>query len=67
MKSHQHQRHQCVPVAYRPRLVTQVVDGRERVDARDAAVLQPDDEVAEIFVLGHTESVLTDEDKVWLE
>lgn len=60
-------RHQCVRAAYRPRLVAQVVDGREGVDARDAAVLQPNDQVAEIFVLGHTVGMLADEDKVWLE
>lgn len=66
MKSHHHHR-QCVRVAYRPRLVAQVVDGREGVDARDAAVLQPDDQVAEIFVLGHTVGMLTDEYEVWLE
>lgn len=67
VKSHHHHHHQCVRVAYRPRLVAQVVDGREGVDARDAAVLQPDDQVAEIFVLGHTVGMLTDEYKVWLE
>lgn len=66
MKSHHHHR-QGVRVAYRPRLVAQVVDGREGVDARDAAVLQPDDQVAEIFVLGHTVGMLTDEYEVWLE
>lgn len=55
------------PSAYRPGLVTQVVDRLERVDARDASVLQTNDQVAEVFVLGHAEGVLTNEDKVWLE
>lgn len=56
-----------VSTAYRPRLVTQVVDGREGVDARDASILQSDDQVAKILVLGHTVGMLTDEYKVWLE
>lgn len=53
--------------AYRPRLVAHVVDGRKGVDARDSSVLQPDDQVPEIFVLGHAEGVLADEHKVGLE
>ena len=53
--------------AYRPRLVAHVVDGCEGVDARDASVLQPDDQVPEILVLGHAESVLADKHKVWSE
>lgn len=55
------------PSAYRPRLVAHVVDGCEGVDARDASVLQPDDQVPEILVVGHAEGVLADEHKVWLE
>ena len=58
---------QQTATAYRPWLVTQVVDGLEGVDARDTTVLQTDDHVAKIFILGHTEGMLTDEDKVWLE
>lgn len=53
--------------AYCPRLVTKIIDGLEGVDARDAAVLQTDDQVAKIFILGHTEGVLANENKVWLE
>lgn len=52
---------------YHPGLVAHVVDRFQGVDARCSSVLQTNDEVAEIFVLGHTEGVLTDEDKVWLE
>lgn len=57
----------ATPSAYRPRLVAHVVNGGEGVDARDAGVLQPDDQVPEILVLGHAEGVLADEHKVWLE
>lgn len=53
--------------AYRPRLVAQVVDGWKGVDAWDSSVLQPDDQVAKVLILGHAEGVLTNEDKVWLE
>lgn len=53
--------------AYRPRLVAHVVNGREGVDARDPPVLQADDEVPEILVLGHAEGVLADQHKVWFE
>ncbi len=53
--------------SYRPRLVTQVVDGCEGVDAWDTSILQPNDQVAKIFILSHTEGMLTNEDKVWLE
>ena len=49
---------------YRPGLVTQIVDGVQGVDGRDAAVLQADHQVAEVLILGHAEGVLTDEDKV---
>lgn len=56
-----------MPSAYRPRLVTQVVDGCKRVDAWDTPVLQAYDQVAEIFILGHAEGVLTNEHEVWLE
>lgn len=55
------------PTTYRPRLVTQVVDGLEGVDARDASILQTDYHVAKIFILSHTEGMLTDEDEVRLE
>lgn len=53
--------------AYRPRLVAHVVDGREGVDARYASVLQPNDQVPKILVLGHAEGMLADEHKVRFE
>lgn len=53
--------------AYRPRLVAHVVDGGEGVDAGHVSVLQPDDQVSEVLVLGHAEGVLADEHKVGFE
>lgn len=53
--------------AHRPRFVTKVVDGVQRVDWGDASVLQTDDQVPKILVLGHAEGVLTHQDKVWPE
>lgn len=51
-------------LAYSPRLVAEIVDGVQRVDGGDAGVLQPNDQVAEVFVLGHAVGVLADQDKV---
>ena len=53
--------------AYRPWLVTQVIDRLQGVDAWHSSVLQTDDQVAKVFILGHTEGMLTNEGKVWLE
>lgn len=53
--------------AYRPGLVTQVVDGLQGVDTGDAPILQTNDHVTEVLILGHTEGVLADEDKVRFE
>lgn len=50
--------------AYSPRLVAEIVDGVQRVDRGDACVLQTDDQVPEILVLGHTEGVLAHQDEV---
>lgn len=54
-------------LAYSPRFVTEIVDGVQRVDGGDAGVLQANDQVAEVFVLGHAEGVLADQDKVGSE
>lgn len=51
-------------VAYGPRFVTEVVDGVQRIDRGDACVLQADDQVPEVLVLGHAESMLTHQDEV---
>lgn len=53
--------------AYSPRLVAEVVDGVQRVDRGDAGILQTDDQVLKILVLGHAEGVLTHQHKVWPE
>lgn len=53
--------------AYSPRLVAEVVDGVQRVDWGDAGILQTDDQVPKILVLGHAEGVLTHQYKVWPE
>lgn len=50
--------------AYSPRLVTEVVDGVQRVDRGDAGILQTNDQVPKILVLGHAEGVLTHHYKV---
>lgn len=50
--------------AYGPRFVAEVVDGVQTVDRGDACVLQADDQVPEVLVLGHAEGVLTHKDKV---
>lgn len=52
---------------YCPRLVAEVIDGFQGVDAWDTPILQTDDQVAKIFILGHTEGMLANEYKVWLE
>lgn len=51
-------------LAYSPRLVTEVVDGVQRVDGGDAGVLQTNDQVPEVLVLGHAVGVLAHQDKV---
>lgn len=53
--------------AYSPRLVAEVVDGVQGVDRGDAGILQTDDQVPKILVLGHAEGVLTHQHKVWPE
>lgn len=54
-------------LAYSPRLVTEVVDGVQRVDGGDAGVLQTNDQVPEVLILGHAVGVLANQDKVGLE
>lgn len=51
-------------IAYSPRFVAEVVDGVQRVDWRDTGILQTDDQVPKILVLGHAKSVLAHQDKV---
>lgn len=51
-------------LAYSPRFVTEIVDGVQRVDGGDAGVLQANDQVTEVFILGHAVGVLADQDKV---
>lgn len=58
---------QCWIITYHPGLAAEVVDGVERVDGVEAAVLEADDEAAEIFPQSHAVGVLPDQDKIWLE
>lgn len=50
-----------------PGLAAEVVDGVEGVDRVDAAVLEADDEAAEILPQCHAVGVLADQDKIRLE
>lgn len=50
-----------------PRLVTEVVNRLQRVDAGEACVLHANDQVAEVFILCHAKCMLSDEHKVWSE
>lgn len=59
--------HCSTATAYRPRLVTQVVDGLQGVDTWYTPILETNNHVAKILILGHTEGVLTNQDKVGLE
>lgn len=54
-------------LTHHPRLVTEVVNGLQRVDAGEACVLHANDQVAEVLILCHTERMLPDEHKVWPE
>lgn len=54
-------------VTYHPGLAAEVVDGVEGVDCVDAAVLEADDEAAEVFPQCHAVGVLADQDKIRLE
>ena len=47
---------------YHPRLVHEIVDGMEGIDARDAAVLQSEDDV--LPVVGRVSSVLPQQHEV---
>ena len=53
--------------AYHPRFATEVVDGEERVDARDATKVKADHKVPEVLTGDHAVGVLANQDKVWLE
>lgn len=50
-----------------PGLAAEVVDGVEGVDRVDAAVLEADDEAAEVFSQRHAVGVLPDQDEIRLE
>lgn len=50
-----------------PGLAAEVVDGVEGVDGVDAAVLEADDEAAEVLSQSHAVGVLPDQDKIRLE
>lgn len=54
-------------IAYHPRFAAEVVDGEERVAARDAAEMQADHKVPEILTGDHAVGVLANQDEVWLE
>lgn len=52
---------------YHPRLVTEVVNRVQRVDAWQSSVLQANHDAAMVPILVHAEGVLSDQHKVWLE
>lgn len=54
-------------VTHHPRLVTEVVNGFQCVDAGEACVLHANDQVAEVLILCHAKCMLPDEHKVWSE
>lgn len=54
-------------ITYHPGLAAEVVDGVEGVDRVDAAVLEANDEAAEVFPQSHAVGVLADQDKIRLE
>lgn len=51
-------------LAYSPRFVTEVVDGVQRVDGGDSGVLQTNNQVPEVLVLGHAVGVLAHQDEI---
>lgn len=53
--------------AYHPRFAAEVVDGEERVDARDATEMKADHKVPEVLTGDHAVGVLANQDEVWLE
>ncbi len=53
--------------AYHPRLAAEVVDGEERVDARDATKVKADHEVPEVLTGDHAVGMLANQDEVWLK
>lgn len=60
-------REQSWIITYHPGLAAEVVDGIEGVDRVDAAVLEADDEAAEVFSQRHAVGVLPDQDEIRLE
>lgn len=53
--------------AYHPRFAAEVVDGEERVDARDATEMKANHQVPEVLPWDHAVGVLANQDEVWLE
>lgn len=53
--------------AYHPWLAAEIVDREERVDTRDAAKMQADDQVPEVLTGNHAVGVLANQYEVWLE
>lgn len=53
--------------AYHPWFAAEVVDGEDRVDARNATEMQADHKVPEVLTGDHAVGVLANQDKVWLE
>lgn len=54
-------------LTHHPRLVTEVVNGFQWVDAGEACILHANDQVAEVLILCHAKCMLPDEHKVWPE
>lgn len=52
---------------YRPGFVAEVVDRFQGVDARNSSVLEANYHIAEVLILCHAESMLTDQDKIGLK
>lgn len=54
-------------IAYHPRFAAEVVDGEERVDARDTTKMQADHKVPEVLTGDHAVGMLAKHDEVRLE
>lgn len=52
---------------HHPGFAAEVVDGEERVNAGNGAVVQADHEVPEVLARGHAVGVLANQHKIWLE
>lgn len=54
-------------MTYHPGFAAEVVNGVERVDARDTSEMQTDHEVPEVLPGDHAVGMLANQDKVWLK